>query len=138
MAESERLELERRVNTKSKKFSTQYRKEMGGLLALPFLNAFYPFILFLCCFCLIIGNQAVQLLIHNPQNCCKNNQENCNTEACCCKWHLGNNVIQGTVGKSCNKDGKGPYRHHFGEELSGSKLGNKGISQWREGHLAKR
>lgn len=45
MAESERLELERRVNTKSKKFSKQYRKEMGGLLALPFLNAFYPFIL---------------------------------------------------------------------------------------------
>ena len=46
MAESERLELERRFNTKSKKFSTQYRKEMGGLSALPFLNTFYPLILF--------------------------------------------------------------------------------------------
>ena len=50
MAESKRLELERRLNTKSKKFSKQYRKERGGLKALPFLNiflnAFYPFILF--------------------------------------------------------------------------------------------
>ena len=89
-----------------------------------FIHLFF----FLCCFCLIIGNQAVQLSVHNPKNCCKDNQKRCNTEACCCKWHLGNNVIQGTVGKSCNKDGKGPYRHHFGEELSGSKLGNKGIS----------
>ena len=33
MAESERLELERRVNTKSKKFSKQYRSETGHALA---------------------------------------------------------------------------------------------------------
>ena len=48
MAESERLEQRRAV--KIKKFSTQYRKERGGLKALPFLNiflnAFYPLILF--------------------------------------------------------------------------------------------
>ena len=78
-----------------------------------FIHLFF----FLCCFCLIIGNQAVQLSVHNPKNSCKDNQKRCNTEACCCKWHLGNNVIQGSVGKPCNKDGKSPYRHHFGEEV---------------------